>query len=75
VGTEGTDGTFPDMREDWNRRAREDANYYVAFGRRDQGEAESEPTAVAERGPASERIEHLFLSVEIGSSKPGRLST
>jgi len=28
------------MREDWNRRAREDANYYVAFGRRDQDEAE-----------------------------------
>jgi len=24
------------MREDWNQRAREDAHYYVAFGRRDQ---------------------------------------
>lgn len=24
------------MREDWNSRAREDASYYVAFGRRDQ---------------------------------------
>jgi SAM-dependent methyltransferase len=28
------------MRADWNRRAREDANYYVAFGRRDQDESE-----------------------------------
>jgi SAM-dependent methyltransferase len=28
------------MRDDWNRRAREDANYYVAFGRRGQDEAE-----------------------------------
>ena len=24
------------MRDEWNERAREDANYYVAFGRRDQ---------------------------------------
>ncbi len=28
------------MRADWNDRAREDANYYAAFGRRDQGEQE-----------------------------------
>jgi SAM-dependent methyltransferase len=28
------------MRADWNRRAREDANYFVAFGRREQDEAE-----------------------------------
>ncbi len=27
------------MRDDWNARAREDAGYYVAFGRRDQDEA------------------------------------
>ena len=33
------------MREDWNRRAREDANYYVAFGRRDQDEEEFFATA------------------------------
>jgi hypothetical protein len=26
------------MRADWNRRADEDANYYVAFGRREQEE-------------------------------------
>ncbi len=28
------------MREDWNRRAREDAYYYAGFGRREQDEAE-----------------------------------
>src|SRR5271170_1441107 len=28
------------MRSDWNRRAGEDANYYVAFGRRNQDEEE-----------------------------------
>jgi len=28
------------MRADWNQRAQEDANYYVAFGRRNQPEAE-----------------------------------
>ena len=28
------------MRDDWNERAREDANYYVAFGRRDQDTGE-----------------------------------
>ncbi|HEV3196316.1 MAG TPA: class I SAM-dependent methyltransferase [Bryobacteraceae bacterium] len=28
------------MREDWNRRAREDANYYVAFARQKQSEEE-----------------------------------
>jgi SAM-dependent methyltransferase len=33
------------MREDWNRRAIEDANYYVAFGRRDQDEEEFFSTA------------------------------
>ncbi len=28
------------MREDWNKRAREDANYYVAFAQREQDEAD-----------------------------------
>ena len=27
------------MREDWNARAREDAGYYVAFGRRESDDA------------------------------------
>ncbi len=33
------------MKEDWNRRAIEDAGYYVAFGRRDQDEEEFFATA------------------------------
>ena len=33
------------MRADWNERAAEDANYYVAFGRREQEEAEFFATA------------------------------
>jgi SAM-dependent methyltransferase len=33
------------MRADWNKRAREDANYYVAFGRRDQDDNEFLSTA------------------------------
>lgn len=33
------------MRADWNRRAREDAHYYVAFGRHDQDEEEFLATA------------------------------
>ncbi len=33
------------MREDWNRRALEDAHYYVAFGRRGQTEEEFSATA------------------------------
>ena len=33
------------MRADWNARAREDAHYYVAFGRRDQDDTEFFSTA------------------------------
>ena len=33
------------MRAEWNERAREDAHYYVAFGRRDQDDAEFFATA------------------------------
>ncbi len=33
------------MRADWNARAREDAHYYVAFGRRDQDDSEFLSTA------------------------------
>ena len=35
------------MRADWNERAGEDANYYVAFGRREQVEEEFFATAAA----------------------------
>ena len=33
------------MRDDWNARAREDAGYYVAFGRREQSDADFYATA------------------------------
>ena len=33
------------MRQDWNERAREDPHYYVAFGRREQDDAEFFATA------------------------------
>ena len=66
------------MRADWNARAREDAGYYVAFGRKDQSPEEFFATAgevvkglrwelrriPAERGP--------LTALEIGCG-PGRL--
>ena len=63
------------MRDDWNRRAAEDAYYYVAFGRREQDDAEFFATAAdvvrsleteLPRLPARER------ALEIGCG-PGRL--
>ena len=42
---ENVDNVVEKMREDWNSRAREDAHYYVAFGRRDQGDGEFQDTA------------------------------
>ncbi|MBI4873335.1 MAG: class I SAM-dependent methyltransferase [Acidobacteria bacterium] len=64
------------MREDWNRRAREDANYYVAFGRREQGEEEFFASAAdVIRGLARElnRLpEGARSALEIGCG-PGRL--
>src|ERR1051325_3613169 len=63
------------MRKDWNQRAGEDANYYVAFGRRDQEEAEFFATA----GPLIQGLEvdlNRFpgrdAALEIGCG-PGRL--
>src|SRR6266498_605038 len=63
------------MRADWNARAEEDANYYVAFGRRSQEEDEFFSTAAdvvrslereLKRLPARDR------ALEIGC-RPGRL--
>ncbi len=34
------------MQKDWNARAQEDANFYVAFGRRDQDMEEFFSTAI-----------------------------
>jgi ubiquinone/menaquinone biosynthesis C-methylase UbiE len=67
------------MREDWNSRAREDAGYYVAFGRRDQDEAEFFSTATEvinalewelRRVPKLESAKWRALEIGCG---PGRL--
>src|SRR5712692_6195822 len=67
------------MREDWNARAREDAGYYVAFGRRDQEDAEFFATATEvinglewelRRVPLAQRGNWRALEIGCG---PGRL--
>lgn len=68
------------MRDDWNRRAREDAHYYAGFGRRGQSEAEflSSADYVLEklepelaRLPANANL-RAWRALEIGCG-PGRL--
>jgi SAM-dependent methyltransferase len=67
------------MREDWNARAREDAGYYVAFGRRDQDDSGFFATATEvingleaelRRIPIGERSGWKALEIGCG---PGRL--
>src|SRR5882724_1216584 len=67
------------MREDWNARAREDAGYYVAFGRRDSDDADFFATATEvinglewelRRVPLANR--GAWRALEIGCG-PGRL--
>jgi ubiquinone/menaquinone biosynthesis C-methylase UbiE len=67
------------MRDDWNARAREDAGYYVAFGRRDQDDAGFFATATEvinglewelRRVPLAQRIGWRALEIGCG---PGRL--
>ncbi len=63
------------MRLDWNGRAREDANYYVAFGRREQDDDEFFSTAAdVVRGLETElkRVAKPRRALEIGCG-PGRL--
>ena len=65
------------MREEWNARAKEDAHYYVAFGRRDQDDAEFFDTArdlVRELGTELKRLPpgEGRRALEIGCG-PGRL--
>ncbi|HUA22288.1 MAG TPA: methyltransferase domain-containing protein [Bryobacteraceae bacterium] len=68
------------MREDWNRRAREDAHYYVAFGGRDQDEAEFDATAADVLKNLEAELKRLaananrraWRALEIGCG-PGRL--
>jgi ubiquinone/menaquinone biosynthesis C-methylase UbiE len=67
------------MRDDWNARAREDAGYYVAFGRREQNDADFYATATEvinsleselRRVPAPQRSQWKALEIGCG---PGRL--
>ena len=67
------------MRDDWNARAREDAGYYVAFGRRQQNDADFLATATEvinileselRRVPLPQRS--TWKALEIGCG-PGRL--
>ncbi len=68
------------MREDWDRRAQEDAQYYVAFGRRRQSAEEFFASAADvlrelrsefSRFPPGRRLDEL-AALEIGCG-PGRL--
>ncbi len=64
------------MRDDWNDRAREDPHYYVAFGRREQDDAEFLATAAdvvrAMRGELKRLPPRDLKALEIGCG-PGRL--
>src|SRR5271155_1933478 len=63
------------MRAEWNERASEDANYYVAFGRREQDDEEFFATgADVVRALETElrRIPNARRALEIGCG-PGRL--
>jgi len=68
-----------DMRKEWNERAREDAHYYVAFGRREQSKDEFFATAAdvlrdlrreLKRLPPADPRALRFLEIGCG---PGRL--
>ena len=67
------------MRDDWNARAREDAGFYVACGRREQNDADFYATATdvingleieLQRVPAHQRSSWKALEIGCG---PGRL--
>ncbi len=67
--------TVEQMRSEWNQRAREDANYYVAFGRREQDDEEFFTTgADVVRALEAElkRLPQRRRALEIGCG-PGRL--
>ena len=70
-----TPNLLDSMRADWNRRAAEDANYYVAFGRRQQSNEEFFSTAdgtVQQLLPELQRFTGRDAALEIGCG-PGRL--
>jgi len=67
------------MRDDWNSRAREDAGYYVAFGRRNQDDAEFFATATDVINDLEGELRRVkpedrghWTALEIGCG-PGRL--
>ena len=63
------------MRAEWNQRAREDAHYFVAFGRRDQDDEEFFATGadlVRELEGELKRLPRRVRALEIGCG-PGRL--
>lgn len=65
------------MREEWNERAREDAHYYVAFGRRDQDNEEFFATGAGLVKEMASELKRLpsgkdLRALEIGCG-PGRL--
>jgi SAM-dependent methyltransferase len=67
--------TLARMRADWNARAGEDANYYVAFGRREQEQEEFFSTGadvVRDLESQLPRLRHRSAALEIGCG-PGRL--
>ena len=69
------DDVVETMRSEWNQRAREDANYYVAFGRREQNDEEFFATgADVIRALETElkRVSRKRRALEIGCG-PGRL--
>jgi SAM-dependent methyltransferase len=68
------------MRADWNQRAREDAHYYVAFGRREQDELEFQATAADAIRDLEGELKRLSRGVPASSRRaleigcgPGRL--
>src|SRR5580700_8553803 len=63
------------MRADWNKRAGEDANYYVAFGRKEQEEEEFFATAATVLKLLERELKRFpgrDAALEIGCG-PGRL--
>jgi len=68
-------GILERMRADWNDRAGEDANYYVAFGRREQDDEEFFSTAtdvLRLLNGELKRLRDRTAALEIGCG-PGRL--
>ena len=57
------------MRAEWNERAREDAHYFVAFGRRDQDDDEFFATAADVVRELEAELKRLPAGVPPGSRR------